>query len=78
MNVVTAALINEFVDDSDTLDANGDGEENFSEDEYIEILNTTGADIDVSNWSISDGVGVRHIFEIGATVPANWGSYFRR
>ena len=66
-------VINEFVYDPDTLDANGDGEENFSEDEYIEILNTTGADIDVSNWSISDGVGVRHIFEIGTTVPANCG-----
>ncbi|OUW04256.1 MAG: hypothetical protein CBD11_00775 [Phycisphaera sp. TMED151] len=56
------------------FDGNGDGETiNFNDDEYLEILNTSAADIDISNWTISDRTGVRHVFSAGTTISANCG-----
>lgn len=46
-------------------DANGDGIRNGSEDEFVEIVNNTGAPLDISGWTLSDAVAVRHVF------PAN-------
>ena len=68
-------VINEFgYRVPEDFDGNGDGEAgDFSDEEYIEILNTTNDPIDIGNWSISDGFGVRHIFETGTFVPANCG-----
>ena len=55
-------------------DGNGDGETgDFNDEEYLEILNTTGADIDISNWSVSDRTGVRHVFDAGTIISANCG-----
>ncbi len=61
------AIINEIYADPDPVngDANGDGVVNITQDEFIEIVNNTGADLDISGWTLSDLVGTRHTF------PAN-------
>lgn len=72
-NVLTSpsvVVINEFLADpagsAPDGDANGDGVRDSSDDEFIEIVNVSGGDLDLSGWTISDGAnGVRH------TVPAN-------
>ena len=64
-------VINEFLADpaSDlTGDANGDGTRSSSEDEFVEIVNNTGADADISGWTLSDGYSVRHVFPAGTIV----------
>jgi predicted extracellular nuclease len=67
----TGWVINEFQADPDSSngDANGDGTSNTTQDEFVEIFNNTGADVDVSGWTLSDGYGVRHTFPAGTTVP---------
>ncbi len=51
-------------------DANGDGVQDFSDDEFVEIANTTGGPVDISGWTLSDGFGVRHVFP-GRTIIAD-------
>jgi hypothetical protein len=51
-------------------DANGDGTRHSTQDEFVEIVNTTGVDADISGWTLSDGFGVRHTFP-GGTVVAD-------
>jgi hypothetical protein len=53
-----------------TGDANGDGIRGAYDDEFLEIVNTTDAAIDLSGWTITDAVEVRHIFPISSTIPA--------
>ncbi|MCI0344069.1 MAG: lamin tail domain-containing protein, partial [Chloroflexi bacterium] len=43
-------------------DANGDGAVSTTQDEFVEIVNASGADVDISGWTLSDGFGVRHVF----------------
>ena len=65
--------INEFLYDpapDAPGDANGDGTRDGSEDEFVEIVNTSGGDLDVSGWTLADAVGPRHVFPTG-TVIAN-------
>ena len=72
----TGWVINEILADpaSDiTGDANGDGVRDASDDEFVEIVNNTGGTVDISGWTLSDGVGVRHVFELG-TVVADQGA----
>ncbi|HMB53229.1 MAG TPA: lamin tail domain-containing protein, partial [Thermoanaerobaculia bacterium] len=71
----TGWVINEIHADPDSTDgdANEDGTANFSADEFVEILNTSGADVDVSGWTISDAVGVRHTFPPGTLVADGCG-----
>ncbi len=68
----TGWLINEFLADPGpdvaTGDANGDGQRDGSEDEFVEIVNATGSARDISGWTLSDGVGVRHTFPPGTVV----------
>ncbi|MBT1450040.1 ExeM/NucH family extracellular endonuclease [Glaciecola sp. XM2] len=45
-----------------TGDANGDGVRNSSQDEFVELVNTGELATDISGWTLSDGVGVRHVF----------------
>ena len=54
-----------------TGDANNDGIRDASEDEFVELVNTSGADLDISGWTISDAVGVRHTFPAGTVVANN-------
>ena len=63
-------VINEILADPDVVngDANGDGMANTSEDEFVEIVNITGAEVDISGWTLSDGVSVRHTFPAGTMV----------
>lgn len=50
-------------------DANGDGVRDFSDDEFVEIVNISGADADISGWTLSDGAQARHTFPAGSIVP---------
>jgi len=43
-------------------DANGDGVRDFSDDEFVELINFSHLPFDLSGWSISDSVSVRHTF----------------
>ena len=63
-------IINEINADPDTTDgdANGDGVAHFSNDEFVEIYNDTGADLDMSNWELHDGFGLRHVFPEGTII----------
>jgi predicted extracellular nuclease len=69
--VVGGFVINEFLADPATDlkgDANGDGTRDASQDELVEIVNNTGADMDISGWTLADGVQVRHTFPAGTVV----------
>ena len=50
-------------------DANGDGVRSAIQDEFIELVNTGGISADLSGWTLSDAVGVRHIFPAGTVLP---------
>ena len=66
----TGWIINELLADPAADlpgDANGDGVRHFSDDEFIEIVNTTGGAVDISGWTLSDGV-TRHTFPTGTIV----------
>ena len=56
--------------DGGSGDANGDGTRDGSEDEFVEIVNTSGAEVDISGYTLSDAVTVRHTFDANTTVPA--------
>ena len=64
---VAIFVINEINADPDSTlgDANGDGEAHYSDDEFVEIVNMSGVDINMSDWTLSDGFGLRHTFPIG-------------
>lgn len=71
---ITSVVINEFLADPATDltgDANGDGTRDSSDDEFVEIVNVSGSDLDISGWSISDGVSVRHTFPTNTVIPAD-------
>lgn len=65
-------LINEVHADPHSAqgDANGDGTVSSTQDEFIELVNTTFGDLDISGWELHDGVGLRHAFASGTVVPA--------
>jgi len=71
--VVGDWVLNEIHADPDATagDANGDGVAQYSDDEFVEIFNNSGADVDVGGWTLSDAVGVRHTFPAGTVVPAS-------
>jgi predicted extracellular nuclease len=54
-------------------DANGDGVRNFSDDEFVEIVNASGAAVDISGWTLSDSSGVTHNFPAGTVIPDQCG-----
>ncbi len=67
-------IINEFqADPASGLsgDANGDGVRDGSDDEFVEIYNNSGADLDVSGWTLSDAVQVRHTFPAATVIPSD-------
>src|SRR6056297_3610583 len=69
-------VINEVHADPDgTLagDANNDGTRDGSGDEFVEIVNNTGTDVDISGWTLADGVGVRHTFPAGSVLTDGCG-----
>jgi len=65
-----AWVINEVLADPGAVnDANGDGNNDAVDDEFVEIVNLSGADADIGGWTISDIVRVRHAFPEGTIVP---------
>ncbi|MCP4544459.1 MAG: ExeM/NucH family extracellular endonuclease, partial [Chloroflexi bacterium] len=69
-----ALVINEFLADPASGlagDANGDGTRDSSQDEFIEIVNNSDADLDISGGTLEDGFSVRHTFPANTIVPAN-------
>lgn len=46
-------------------DANGDGTRDASQDEFVELVNTSGGPLDLTGWSVSDNQGLRHVFTGG-------------
>ncbi len=65
-------VINEFLADPGLTDgdANGDGTIDTSQDEFVELVNISGADLDVAGWSVHDSFSLRHTFPVGTVIPA--------
>ncbi|OQY26674.1 MAG: hypothetical protein B6244_12980, partial [Candidatus Cloacimonetes bacterium 4572_55] len=63
-------IINEILADPDATngDANGDGSSSTTQDEFVEIINNTGGDVDISGWTLSDVAQTRHTFPGGTTI----------
>ncbi len=51
-------------------DANGDGDTDSADDEFVEILNKSGAPLDMSGWSLRDRSEERHLFPAGTVLPS--------
>jgi len=69
-------VINEFLADPATDisgDANGDGVISSSQDEFIEIVNITDHEIDISGWIIYVDTNLRHTFPEGTILRAGCG-----
>jgi hypothetical protein len=54
-------------------DANGDGIRDGADDEFVEIINTTDHAVDISGWSLGDGLRVRHVFSNGTLLQSGCG-----
>jgi predicted extracellular nuclease len=64
-------VINEFLADPATDlsgDANNDGTRDSSDDEFVEIVNISGAALDLSGWTLADGFTARHTFPAGTVI----------
>lgn len=73
---VQAIVINEILANpasGGAGDANADGVTDASDDEFIELINVSGADLDLSNWEVHDRTGVnpRHVFTDGTVLKAD-------
>lgn len=62
--------INEFLPEPGAGDANRDGTVNSAGDEFVELVNTRGAPVDLTGWTLSDATAVRHTFPNPTSVPA--------
>ncbi|MBW8191490.1 lamin tail domain-containing protein [Neiella marina] len=51
-------------------DANQDGTRHFSDDEFVELINTASVALDLSGWSIHDAFAPRHYFADALTLAA--------
>jgi len=65
--LIPALVINEIHADPHSFlgDANGDLIVDVHDDEFIEIINATGATVDLSGWRLRDDNDLRHIFPKG-------------
>ncbi len=52
-------------------DANRDGVRSSDDDEFVELVNSSVAAVDISGWTLSDEINVRHTFPGGTVIPAN-------
>ena len=65
-------VFNEILADPGAVnDSNNNGSFDPVEDEFLEIVNLSGDDADISGWTISDLVRIRHVFPEGTVVPAD-------
>ena len=62
-------VINEFLADPSSVDllgdANGDGINSSSQDEFVEFVNAGTQSVDISLWSLADALKARHYFDPG-------------
>ncbi len=68
--------INEYQADPATGlsgDANRDGVGDVYEDEFVEMVNVGTTEIDISGWTLSDSVAVRHIFPANTSLQQDCG-----
>ena len=59
---VSPIMINEILADipsGESGDANGDGDTDSGDDEFVEIVNKSGSPLDMSGWSLHDGAELR-------------------
>ncbi len=65
-------VINEIHADPDPVagDANGDGLLSATQDEFIELVNNTGVEVDLEGATLADSVRVRHVFGSGMKIPS--------
>jgi len=62
-------MINEVLADPATgADINGDGTASATQDEFIELRNVTNVGLDISGYTLSDSVSVRHTFPPGTVL----------
>ncbi len=67
-------IINEFLADPPgglSGDANADGTGSTSQDEFVELFNTSDTSVDISGWTLSDEYKVRHVFPAGSVILAH-------
>ena len=64
-------LINEILADPPAVlgDANRDGVVSMTQDEFVELVNTSAATVSLASWKLSDAVQVRHVFSATASIP---------
>jgi hypothetical protein len=72
--VAGALVINEYLADPPpgpglAGDANGDGVRDAAQDEFVELVNTTAATLDISGFTISDATAVRFTVPAGRAIP---------
>ena len=68
----TGWVLNEFLADPPPGlegDANGDGTRHSIEDEFVELVNLTGSNQDISSWTLSDSLSLVHFFPPGSLAP---------
>jgi len=67
--------INEIHADPDPLlgDSNGDGVVNSDDDEFLELVNLSGQDLDLAGWKIYDSVRLRYTFPEETVLKAGCG-----
>jgi len=68
----TMVTINEFLSDPAdgiTGDSNGDATRDGINDEFVELVNTSGAPIDISGWTLQDSSSVVHTFPNPTVLP---------
>ncbi len=63
--------INEVMADPGGFDSNGDGVFSVIQDEYVELYNTTGGALDISNWTVSVDSTVEYTFPASTVLPAS-------
>jgi len=65
-------VVNEFLADPEATvefgDANGDGVRDAQQDEYVELLNVSGRDIDLTGWTLGDDERVNFQFPDGYVI----------
>ncbi len=69
-------VINEFLADPASGlsgDANDDGVRDASDDEFIELVNTTSMALDLSSFVITDSIATRHVFPAGTIIGPGQG-----
>jgi hypothetical protein len=66
-------VINEYLADpppASAGDANGDGARDAAQDEFVELVNLSGAPLDISGFTVSDATSTRFTVPPGKIIPA--------